>query len=208
MLPDVRKILPDERKRRSIRLIFGLIYSLYNGIIGLVMGSVWHFSIGVYYTLLLAVKYIVYSCLKSKNNGKMSTKVFITTSILLFFTSLSLIAPTILMLRNERPVSFSLEIAIGIAAYTTYKVTIAVIAFVKKWRTTNMLIAEIVSISMIEAIVSVLTLQNTLITVNGGVGDVVLTIISTISSVVGIVAILYLIFRLILIYLKTLKSVE
>ena len=205
MLPDIRKFLPDEKKRRSLRLILGLIYSLYNAIIGLLMGSVWHITISVYYTLLLAVKVIVYSCLKSKNTDKMSTRIFITTCILLFLISLSLIAPVILMITNERPVIFPLEIAIVIAAYTTYKVTVAVIGFVKKCRTTNILISEIVSISMIEAILSILTLQNTLITVNDGAGDPGLTVLSAVSSAVGIAAILYLVLRLILLYFRLKK---
>ena len=208
MLPDIRKFLPDEKKRRSLRLILGLIYSLYNAIIGLLMGSVWHITISVYYTLLLAVKVIVYSCLKSKNTDKMSTRIFITTCILLFLISLSLIAPVILMITNERPVIFPLEIAIVIAAYTTYKVTVAVIVFVKKRRTTNILISEIVSISMIEAILSILTLQNTLITVNDGAGDPGLTVLSAVSSAVGIAAILYLVLRLILLYFRLKKACE
>ena len=208
MLPDIRKIASVKRERRTTRLILGLIYSLYNGVIGLLSNSVWHISIAVYYTLLLAIKFIVYSRLKGKNNDKISTKAFIITTVLLFLISLSLIVPVILMLNYERPVLFTLEIAIAIATYTTYKVTMAVIAFIKKWRTDNMLIAEIVSISMIEAIVSLLTLQNTLIAVNDGVGDSGLLILSTLSSTVGLAAILYLVLRLILLYFRSQKVCE
>ena len=208
MLPDIRKIASVKRERRTTRLILGLIYSLYNGVIGLLSNSVWHISIAVYYTLLLAIKFIVYSRLKGKNNDKISTKAFIITTVLLFLISLSLIVPVILMLNYERPVLFTLEIAIAIATYTTYKVTMAVIAFIKKWRTDNMLIAEIVSISMIEAIVSLLTLQNTLIAVNDGVGDSGLLILSTVSSTVGLAAILYLVLRLILLYFRSQKACE
>lgn len=208
MLPDIRKIASVKRERWAIRLILGLIYSLYNGVIGLLSNSVWHISIAVYYTLLLAIKFIVYSRLKGKNNDKISTKAFIITTVLLFLISLSLIVPVILMLKNERPILFTLEIAIAVATYTTYKVTMAVIAFIKKWRTDNMLIAEIVSISMIEAIVSLLTLQNTLIAVNDGVGDSGLLILSTLSSTVGLAAILYLVLRLILLYFRSQKACE
>ena len=189
----------NKSTRDRLGILFGFIYSLYNILVGLVVGTVWHIAIGVYYLLLLSVKIIL---MLTQKQSKMSTTVFILTSTLLFLISFSLVVPIITMLTNQRPVSIPLEVAIGIASYTTYKVTVAIIGFVKNWRTDNMLRSELVTIGLIEAIVSVLTLQNTLITVNGGAGDGSLTILSTISSVIGLCGILYLVLRLIIKYFK------
>ena len=175
----------------------GLVYSIYNFLVGFLVGTVWHIAIGIYYFLLLIVKIIL---LRAKSNSRMSTKLFILTSTLLFLISLSLVIPIIMMLKNQRPVSIPLTVAIGIAAYTTYKVTVAVISFVKRGFSDNLLVAEVAAIGLIEAIVSVLTLQNTLIVVNGGAGDKGLVILSAISSTVGLIGILYLIIRLIIKY--------
>ena len=187
----------DKRTKIRVSLLIGLLYSIYNLAVGFFAGTVWHTAIGIYYLLLLVVKFILQMV---KSNDKMSTKLFITTSMLLFLISSSLVAPIIMMLRNQRPVSIPLEIAIGIAAYTTYKVTVAIINFVKRGLSNNLLVAELAAIGLIEAIVSVITLQNTLITVNGGVGDNGLVILSAVSSVVGLIGILYLIIRLIIKY--------
>lgn len=202
MLLDIRRETIErafsESNRNRSRIIIGLIYSLYNAITGLILGSLWHICISVYYTLLLTIKCVLFICLKKQKDKEMSTIVFISTSCLMFLISLSLVVPIILMIINERPVSFPLEVAIGIAAYTTYKVTVAVIGFVKRGLSKNLLVSEIATIGVIEAIVSVLTLQNTLITVNGGAEDSGLTILSAISSAMGLIGILYLVLRLII----------
>jgi hypothetical protein len=202
LLKDLLKTF-NKSVRDRLGLLFGFVYSLYNILVGIIVGTIWHIAIGIYYLLLLSVKIILMIVQK---RGKMSTMVFILTSLLLFLISLSLVVPIITMITNQRPVSIPLEVAIGIATYTTYKVTVAIIGFVKNWRTDNMLRSELVTIGLIEAIVSVLTLQNTLITVNGGAGDSGLTILSTISSAVGLCGILYLVLRLIVKYFKEKNS--
>ena len=125
-LEEIKRLLSDTNRRR-IRIIIGLIYSLYNAITGLILGSLWHICISVYYTLLLTIKCVLFICFKKQKDKEMSTIIFISTSCLMLLISLSLVVPIILMIINERPVSFPLEMAIGIAAYTTYKVTVAVI---------------------------------------------------------------------------------
>lgn len=202
LLKDLLKTF-NKSVRDRLGLLFGFVYSLYNILVGIIVGTIWHIAIGIYYLLLLSVKIVLMIVQK---RGKMSTMIFILTSSLLFLISLSLVVPIITMLTNQRPVSIPLEVAIGIATYTTYKVTVAIIGFVKNWRTDNMLRSELVTIGLIEAIVSVLTLQNTLITVNGGAGDGGLTILSTISSAVGLCGILYLVLRLIVKYFKEKNS--
>ena len=202
LLKDLLKTF-NKSVRDRLGLLFGFVYSLYNILVGIIVGTIWHIAIGIYYLLLLSVKIVLMIVQK---RGKMSTMIFILTSLLLFLISLSLVVPIITMITNQRPVSIPLEVAIGIATYTTYKVTVAIIGFVKNWRTDNMLRSELVTIGLIEAIVSVLTLQNTLITVNGGAGDGGLTILSTISSAVGLCGILYLVLRLIVKYFKEKNS--
>jgi hypothetical protein len=202
---EIQRLFSEDNRKRS-RIIIGLIYSLYNAITGLILGSLWHICISVYYTLLLVIKCILFICLKKQRDNEMSTIVFISTSCLMFLISLSLVIPIILMIINERPVSFPLEVAIGIAAYTTYKITVAVIGFVKRGGSQNILVCEIATIGLIEAVVSVLTLQNTLITVNGGAEDSGLTILSAVSSAVGLIFILYLVLRLILKHFNKMKD--
>ena len=57
--------------------------------------------------------------------------------------------------------------AISIAAYTTLKIVMASVNLKKSKKTSDILIKELRNINFIDALMSVLTLQNTLITVKG-----------------------------------------
>ena len=150
-------------------IIFAVLFAVYNGIIGLIYKSTWHISIFGYYLLLLIVKcFVIYMETKNKGNAKKEKNVFVFTTILLFIISIALIAPLAIMVLNKRIITFSLEVSIGIAAYTTYKVTISIISYVKRRKLNGIMIRELQTIGIIESIVSILTLQNTLISVNGG----------------------------------------
>ena len=61
--------------------------------------------------------------------------------------------------------------AIAMAAYTTYKITMAII-HMKKQQAHHVLVCELRTINLIDALVSILTLQNTLIMINAGKGEV------------------------------------
>ena len=150
-------------------IIFAVLFAVYNGIIGLIYKSTWHISIFGYYLLLLIVKcFVIYMETKNKGNAKKEKNVFVFTTILLFIISIALIAPLAIMVLNKRIITFSLEVSIGIAAYTTYKVTLSIISYVKRRKLNGIMIRELQTIGIIESIVSILTLQNTLISVNGG----------------------------------------
>lgn len=96
-------------------------------------------------------------------------KVFLATSALLFPLNLSLILPISLMVRMEKPVHMGKIPAIAMAAYTTYKITMAIL-HMRKRRSHPVLIRELRTINLIDALVSILTLQNTLIMVNADPG--------------------------------------
>ena len=71
--------------------------------------------------------------------------------------------------------------AIIMTAYTTYKITIATINYQKTRKCNELLIKELWTINFIDAFVSLLTLQNTLILLNGEMSNEMM-ILSAISS--------------------------
>lgn len=84
--------------------------------------------------------------------------------------------------------------AIAMAVYTTYKITMASIHIQKQTRNNrnNVLVAELRTINFIDALVSILTLQNTLIMVNqtkSSAHDML--ILSAVSSAVIYIVILF-----------------
>ena len=82
--------------------------------------------------------------------------------------------------------------AITMAAYTTYKVIMASIHIRKQkhGKHDNVLITELRTINFIDALVSILTLQNTLIMVNGTQKDTDMILLSAVSGAVIYTAIL------------------
>lgn len=82
--------------------------------------------------------------------------------------NLSLPLPIALMATLKKPVNMGLIPAITMAVYTTYKTIIASVYIrrEKRIKSGNILITELRTVNFIDAMLSILTLQNTLIMVN------------------------------------------
>lgn len=181
ILKKAKSILEKRKKDYTFKTLtsslisFGVtvLFALYNGVLGALLPSVWHGSICVFYLLLVAIRGMILlaersAVTKSENErGCRRQRVFVISSIMLMVLNLSLILPIALMVTLQKPVSIGLIPAISMAAYTTYKLTMAAIHIRKQKRSDhrNILVTELRTINLIDALVSVLTLQNTLIMV-------------------------------------------
>lgn len=165
----------------SAALSFGCtaLFALYNGFLGVRYGSVWHGSIGIFYLLLMAIRGIV--LLTEKRNrtrleveqNRCRRRTFLISSVLLLVLDLALIVPISMMVMLDKPVSMGLIPAIAMATYTTWKITMASIHIVRQRRrpSGNILVAELRTVNFIDALVAILTLQNTLIMVSRSTAD-------------------------------------
>lgn len=151
-----------------------VLFALYNGFLGVRLLSVWHGSICVFYLLLVAVRGMILWTEKN-NTARMedekahhTQRMFILSGVILLILNLALILPISMMVTFEKPVNMGMIPAITMATYTTYKITMASIHIRKQKRNShrNVLVTELRTINFIDALVSVLTLQNTLIMVN------------------------------------------
>lgn len=177
-----------------------VMFAMYNGYLGISLLSVWHGSICAFYVLLFLIRGSI--LLTEKRNMDKSKaerersgyRTFKISAFLLLLLNLSLIFPISYMAVLARPAAMGLIPAIIMAVYTTYKLTMAAVHMRKqKLRShKNLLIAQLRTINLIDALVSVLALQNTLIMVSGAESDIqdsfVLSIVSS-----GLIYILILI---------------
>lgn len=190
------------RERRDSRLYgiltgsavsFGVtaLFALYHGYLGLSLTSVWHGGICIFYLLLTAIRGIIFLTEKlnrtrgEKERAVSRRRTFFISSALLLALDLALILPIAMMVVMERPVDIGLIPAIAMATYTTYKVTIASVRVRRQRRSPDgdILISELRTVNFIDALVSVLTLQNTLIMVNQDqAGEDDMFILSAVSS--------------------------
>ena len=150
-------------------------FALYNGFLGVHHQSLWHGTICVYYIILVLLRGgIVFSeriAYKRDDGGRVRKICRGVSSALLLILNISLIVPTALMVKMEKPVGMTLIPAIAMAAYTTYKIVMASVNLRRRKRSSDILVRLLRTIGFIEALVSILTLQNTLIMVNSGGGS-------------------------------------
>lgn len=148
-----------------------ILFAAYNGILGLWLRSAWHGSICVFYLLLVLIRgMLLLAERKRRAQGDTGRRMFLVSMVLLFLLNLALIGPITLMVTFEKPVNIGLIPAIAMAAYTTYKVTMAAVHVCGRRNRAHgdILTTGLRTVSLIDALVSILTLQNTLIMVNSG----------------------------------------
>lgn len=151
--------------------IFVFIFSIYNAILGIVYHSVWYISISIYYFLLMIVRFILvkngYLLEKQQVEinikEKKMAKIYFKSGVYLFLIDLVLIVPITMLVYFQKKVNFPDWIAIGMAAYTFYKLIIAIFNFIKTRKNSHLIIKGLRTINFTDAMVSLLTLENTLI---------------------------------------------
>lgn len=151
------------------------LFALYNGYLGLCHGSVWHSSISLFYFLLMAIRGMI--LLTEKRNrtrseaeqGRCRRRTFLVSSFFLLALDFALMLPIAMMVVLDKPVTMGLIPAIAMAAYTTWKIIMASlhISWQRRRSGGNILVSELRTINFIDALVAILTLQNTLIMVKG-----------------------------------------
>ena len=168
-----------------LSLVFTLIISVYNRVIGALTQSLWNESISIYYFVLVGVRAIILGYVHKSKSRKRDGTVFVLTKVMLFVLNVLLIVPIILMITNKRPVKIDLIFSIAIALYTTIKTTTTIMGLVKTRKERDVLQRELKVINLMDMVVSILTLQNTLIAVNSTGFDQGLYYLTIASSIAG-----------------------
>lgn len=189
-------------------VLITFLFAIYNLYLGLKYRDSWGISIAVYYICLLIAR-LSFLIIENKTNkkedfikNKIRKKSYIYLSVFMFFIDFCLIAPISLMIVCPKEVSFGLIPAIAVATYTTYKITIAIKNYLKVKRYDNLMYKFVRELSIIDALVSILTLQHTLIMVNGGMNDSMLILSSITSFLIFLTIVIFNIISII----KSIKS--
>ena len=167
------------------------LFALYNGFLGVYYASLWHGTICVYYLVLVILRTtIIAARRKAERKGDSvhtQKKIYVVSAGMLLFLNICLVVPVSLMVVRQKPVNMTLIPAIAMATFTTYKIIMASVNIKRRKRSSNGLVRLLRTISFIEALVSVLTLQNTLIMVNmKGDGSEMLTLTAITSAAIMI----------------------
>ena len=166
------------------------LFALYNGYVGLTTLAVWNGSICFYYLLLSVTRgYILLierpqADLPPEQRQRVGSKACVASACALLLLNLTLIAPISLMSQLKRPVGISFVPAIASAVYATWKIGASTFNFRVSRKSEDMLVRMLRTINLIDALVSILTLQNTLIMVNSGSDASDMIALATVSSAI------------------------
>ena len=158
--------------------LINVIYTIYNGVLGIMNQSVWFITMAVYYSLLGLMRYRAVSAgrkISRLEDRKMIRKkelsVIKTDGILLLVLNFALTGVILLTIAQDTANRYSEIVVISIATYTFYKITMAVVNMVKVRKTQSPVLITIRNIGVADALVSMLTLQATMLASFHGIGS-------------------------------------
>ena len=102
----------------------------------------------------------------------------------MFLMNVSLIIPIVVMIMGDRAYNLGMIPAITMATYTTYRIVMAIIHYSKSRKIDNALVKELRTANLIDTLLAVLTLQNTMIIASAGEITVKMRTLSILSSTV------------------------
>ncbi len=158
----------------ALSLTVTAVFAIYNGFLGIRHASLWHGTICVYYIVLTLLRGLIIIAAKRlsrrERKEEARNRICLAASCLLLLLNACLVVPLYLMVRQKTPVSLTLIPAIAMAAYTTFRIVMTSMHLKRRKASQDCLVRLLRTINFIDALVAVLTLQNTLIMVNGGDG--------------------------------------
>lgn len=150
--------------------LINVAYTVYNGVLGVMHQSEWFITMAVYYSLLGIMRYhAVHTGRKISRMEdqslvkKKELSVIKTEGILLLLLNLALSGVVLLTIVQDTAKRYSEIMVITIAAYTFYKIITSVINMIKVRKLQSPILITIRNISVADALVSVLTLQMTML---------------------------------------------
>lgn len=157
-----------------------LLYALYNGALGMMTRSMWFISLCAYYIILSSMRFGV--VMQDRRN--ISTENFITRfcGIMLIVLSFVLSGSVYLSLAADVAVKHQEIIMITIAAYTFYKVVLAIVNTVKVRKENSLLLSTIRNIGCADAAVSILSLQRSMLVSFGHMGHGKITMMNALTG--------------------------
>ena len=192
----------------AIASIFvSLFFAAYNFAVFVKTRYEWNIGIAIYYALLCIVRAVVEIAGirgKKRDDDHAGEKTAVAAGVFTCAISAALVLPIAMMTMNRREVHYDTITAITVAAYTTYKIVIAVRSFLKTRHAYSATISTLKNIGFIDALTSVLSLQYTLIVTFGDMSEMFTMCAFTSFAIwVGIVG---LSIRLLVISVKTLRA--
>lgn len=166
----VKRILESQHDRVLIAAASGfglnLSYALYHGAVGIMSGSVWLLLLCAYYIVLSVMRFsvVLYDHLSAKNSAAISEQfLFRFLGGMLALLSVLLAQSVYLCLRYDVAIVHPEIMMITIAAYTFYKIIMAIVNAVQARKQQSLWLIAVRNIGCADALAALLTLQRSML---------------------------------------------
>jgi len=191
--------LSDKDLRMRISMYRGLlinfVFATFKIILGFVYNSSWLFAMAGYNVILSLMRFIVIfrsqkkglSELDERKRGLLSYK---ACGWLVMVLNIAVSVVMFMVIVQGQTIEYHMIVTIGLAAFTFYSFTMAIINMVKYRDRKNPVYAAIKRIDMVKAIVSIFTLQVAMLTTFAGQGaEINVGLMNTLTGVAVTIAI-------------------
>ena len=154
-------------------------YGLINGYTWLITGSIWHGALAIYYVMLALTRGGILVHHKRKI-GKDHDEIFVeikeattcrNSGIVLLVLNSALFLVVLMMTFAGKSFRYQGTLIYAYAAYTVYKLTMAIVNLPKSKRQGDMTVEAMQAVSLTDALVSLIALQTALLAQFGGEGN-------------------------------------
>lgn len=140
--------------------ILNIAYVAFLGVLAIMSKSVWYGAIAIYYFVLSMLKGIIFNSKKKHKNDEKHEKLsYKTCGILFVFLTLALSGIIVLIYTSNMYFEYAGLMIYAVAAYTFYKLTLAIFNIIKAKKQDDLYVQGIRNINLASALVSIIVLQ-------------------------------------------------
>ena len=147
----------------ALSFLISIIYGGFNGYLGISEASIWYGALAAYYIFLALVRGWVLLGYRAKTDALAKAKNYRLTGVFLILIHLSLSAAIAQMIFQDRGFQYGGLVIYAVAAYTFYKITVAIIHFIRTRTSEDLTVRATRNINLADALVSILALQTALL---------------------------------------------
>lgn len=186
-----------------VSLIINVGFALFNETLGIINSSSFYITIGIYYLLLAVLKFTIFiNNRKIKSIDQNDKKIFELniyekSGIIMLILDICFISSVIQMILGKKSINNNEIIAIAMAAFTFYKLSLAIYNLFKARRYNNYVIQAVRNITFVDALTSLISLEVTMLYVfqseNDGSMFVLKIVTGCVVSIMAMVISIYMI---------------
>lgn len=176
--PVGRRYIEDVKFRTEVSLgigfIINLLYIVMKMVSGIYYRSTWFIALAVYYTLLAVMRFLLLYRKRwpeGKARQELELRRYRSCGIVLLFMNIALAGIVTFMVHQNRGYEYPGTLIYAMAAYSFYAVIIATINVVKFRRHGSPILSAAKAISLVAALVSILSLETAMLAQFGGEDD-------------------------------------